>query len=200
MTTRIYEAMFLFDSGTANQWDAVEKEVTRLMERAEADVIGIQRWDERRLAYEIEHRKRGCYVLTHFRADASKIAPMERDAQLSEVILRLLVLRSELNEEQLEAFRKEAAEQATALRDEAKARAEAEKAAEEQKAAEAAAKAPAEPAESKPEQTETATETAGESGEPEAEAKQEAQPAAAPASSEAEKGESEAGDESSSAS
>ncbi len=188
MKTRTYEAMFLFDSAAANQWDAVEKEVVRLMGRADADVVGIKKWDERRLAYDIDHRKRGCYVLTHFRAEASKIAPLERDARLSEMILRLLVLRSELSDEQLEEFRKESAEQAALLRDEAKARADAEKAAEEQKAAEADAKASKTPAEepqaeSQAPKPEAQAETAA--AEP-AEAEAKAEPAAAkPAEAEA---------------
>lgn len=124
MKSRTYEAMFVFDPGIAANWQAVEAEVGRIMERAGAEVIGVSKWDERRLAYEIERRKRACFVLTYFRAPRDRIAGIEQDARLSEVILRLLVVRSDLTEEQLAEFRDKATEQADRLRKEAQERAE----------------------------------------------------------------------------
>ncbi len=90
-----YEAMFLFDPTFGSSFDKCEAEIQRLMDRAEGEVILCRKWDERRLAYRIKGRKRGVYALTFFRAPAEKIVPLERDVQLSEVILRVLVLRAE---------------------------------------------------------------------------------------------------------
>jgi ribosomal protein S6 len=97
-----YEGMFLFDPAVTTDWEAVQAELERLMKRAEARVIVMQRWDERRLAYEIRGRKRAIYALTYFEADPSKIAPLERDVQISEAVLRCLVLRADhLTEEEM---------------------------------------------------------------------------------------------------
>lgn len=90
-----YEAMFLFDPTFGATFENCETEIRRLMSRAEAEILLCQRWDERRLAYKIKGRKRGVYVLVYFKAPADKITPLERDAQLSEQILRLLVLRAD---------------------------------------------------------------------------------------------------------
>ncbi len=90
-----YEAMFLFDPSYATDLARVEQEVGRLAERAGAEIIMARKWDERKLAYEIKGRKRGCYFLAFFRAEPDKIVGMERDAQLSEPILRLLILRAD---------------------------------------------------------------------------------------------------------
>ncbi len=87
-----YEGMFLFDPAVTADWDAVQVELNRLMERAEARVLEMHRWDERRLAYEIRGRKRAIYALVFFEASPTKIGPLERDAQLSESVLRCLVL------------------------------------------------------------------------------------------------------------
>jgi len=84
--------MFLFDPTAASSWEQVEEQVKRLMERAEGEIIKMKRWDERRLTYEVEGRKRGVYVLAFFKAPTEKIAGLERDVQLSEEILRVLVL------------------------------------------------------------------------------------------------------------
>ena len=99
---RTYEAMFLFDPSVGADQTKVQQEVERLMKRAGAEIIMSKKWDERKLAYEIKGRKRGCYVLTFFRADQDKITPLERDVELSESILRVLILKADhLTEEDM---------------------------------------------------------------------------------------------------
>jgi small subunit ribosomal protein S6 len=94
--------MFLFDPAVGAEWSQVEAEVNRLMERCGGQVITWGKWDERRLAFPIKRRKRGLYVLAYFRAAPDKITDLERDAELSESILRLLVLRADhVAEEQM---------------------------------------------------------------------------------------------------
>jgi small subunit ribosomal protein S6 len=88
-----YEGMFLLDPGVLTDWESVQKEIYRILERAEAEVVACSRWDERRLAYEINGRRRGVYALTYFKADPAKIVGIERDVHLSESALRCLILR-----------------------------------------------------------------------------------------------------------
>ena len=90
-----YEAMFLFDPTFAGSFENCETEIKRIMERAEAQIDFLRKWDERRLAYKLKGRKRGVYVLVYFKAPSSKITGLERDALLSENILRVLVLRAD---------------------------------------------------------------------------------------------------------
>ncbi len=90
-----YEAMFLFDPTFGASMEQCEGEVRRLMERAEAELLFCKKWDERRLAYRVDGRKRGVYVLTYFKANPEKIGGIERDTKLSEDILRILILRAD---------------------------------------------------------------------------------------------------------
>lgn len=90
-----YEAMFLFDPTFGATWENCEAEIRRLMERAEGEIIVCRRWDERRLAYKLKGRKRGVYALVYFKAPPNKIGALERDAELSENILRVLILRAD---------------------------------------------------------------------------------------------------------
>ncbi|MEN6309106.1 MAG: 30S ribosomal protein S6 [Anaerohalosphaeraceae bacterium] len=95
-TKRIYEALFLVDSAlAASQWDHVMEAIQKILDRAEARVISVRKWDERKLAYEIAGKSRGTYILAYFECGSSKISPMERDVQLSEDILRVLVVRTD---------------------------------------------------------------------------------------------------------
>ena len=92
---RKYEAMFMFDPAATTDWDKIKAEVDRLMERAEAKVLLCGKWDERRLTYEIHGIKRAIYVLTYFEIEPSKITVLERDAGLSESIIRCLFVRAD---------------------------------------------------------------------------------------------------------
>jgi small subunit ribosomal protein S6 len=90
-----YEGMFLFDSAGARDWAAIDQEVRRLLGRISAEPLVCIKFDERKLAYEIKRRKRGTYVLTYFNAPPERITELERDVQLSESVLRVLVVRAE---------------------------------------------------------------------------------------------------------
>lgn len=102
---RLYEGMFLVDSALAAQdWQKILDEVQRVMDRAEAEVVSLRKWDERRLCYEIQGKDRGTYILVYFNCETSKIGAIERDVQLSELITRVLVLRTDkMSPEEIES-------------------------------------------------------------------------------------------------
>lgn len=91
-----YEAMFLFDPTFGTSYENCEAEIRRLIvDRAGGEIIFCRKWDERRLAYKLKGRKRGVYVLVYFKAPQERVGPLERDAELNENILRVLVLTAE---------------------------------------------------------------------------------------------------------
>lgn len=90
---KLYEAMFLMDVQASADAAAMEAEIRRILGRAEAEILICRKWEDRRLAYEIAGSKRGSYWLTYFNAPPDKVAGIERDVQLSEKVLRVLVLR-----------------------------------------------------------------------------------------------------------
>jgi small subunit ribosomal protein S6 len=93
ITKKLYEAMFLVDSALATDWDGIIKTIQEILKRSEAEVVSLRKWGERKLAYEIDHKSRGTYILCYFRADANRIKEIERTVQLSERIMRILILR-----------------------------------------------------------------------------------------------------------
>lgn len=90
---KLYEAMFVMDVQASADAAAMEAEIRRILGRAEAEILICRKWEDRRLAYEIAGSKRGSYWLTYFNAPTDKVAGIERDVQLSEKVLRVLVLR-----------------------------------------------------------------------------------------------------------
>ena len=96
VTKRLYEGMFLVDSNLAAQdWQKVINEIQRMMKRADAEVVSLKKWDDRRLTYDIQGTSRGTYILVYFNCDTDKVKGIERDVQLSEMIMRVLVLRTD---------------------------------------------------------------------------------------------------------
>ncbi len=149
--TNNYEAMFLVSQAAAHDLGAAVDHVKEVLGRGKADIIAFKKWDERRLAYEIKKQKRGVYFLTYFSADPVNVEIIERQAHLSDDILRIMVLRCDhLSEEEMRA-----ADGQEQLADEVKLRAE--KLAADMAEQEAADKAAAAPAESSPAEQEAET-------------------------------------------
>lgn len=96
VAAKLYEGMFLVDSAVAaSDWQGVNDRIRSIMEKVGAEIVSMNKWDERKLAYDIMGKSRGTYILAYFRVDGSKIAGIERAVQLSEDIMRVLVLSVE---------------------------------------------------------------------------------------------------------
>lgn len=55
----------------------------------------IDDWGTRKLAYEINHKSEGNYVLINFEADPSIVKELERRAQITDQIMKYLVVNKE---------------------------------------------------------------------------------------------------------
>lgn len=95
-TSRLYEGLFLVDQGAvASNFSGTLAHVQEMFDRAEAQVLAIRKWDERRLAHPVKNQKRGTYLLALFRVNPVQIANIERDCNLSEQVLRVMFTTAE---------------------------------------------------------------------------------------------------------
>ena len=93
---KLYEAMFLVDSGeAATDWDGINATIKTILEKAGAEIVSTRKWDERKLAYAINGKGKGTYILCYFKAEGGKLQGIEKDIQLSERIMRALILCAE---------------------------------------------------------------------------------------------------------
>ncbi len=93
---RLYEGMFLVDSALATaDWEGTLAVVENILKRADAEVVAIRKWGERKLAYDIGRKTRGTYILAYFKAEGPRITGIEKDVLLSEKIMRVLILGTE---------------------------------------------------------------------------------------------------------
>jgi len=95
-TTRLYEAMFLVDSNRAGQdWAGITEHIHGIITRHGGEIVNSEKWDERKLTYSVKGHSRATYILVHFNGPPAALQPMFRDLQLSDNVLRVLVLRDE---------------------------------------------------------------------------------------------------------
>ena len=93
--TSVYEAMFLISQSEAADFNGAVAHIEEILGRSNAELVAIRKWDERRLAYEIDKQRRGVYILTYFRAPTQSITGIERDCKLSERVMRVMILSAE---------------------------------------------------------------------------------------------------------
>ncbi|MEM9373539.1 MAG: 30S ribosomal protein S6 [Planctomycetota bacterium] len=151
--TGVYECMFLASQAAAAQFGDLIEHIQEIVGRAHGEIVAMRKWDDRRLAYEIDKQKRGVYILAYISCPADQVGHLERDVQISDRLLRVLVTSAaHLSDEEIAA-----ADDRQALQDEAKMRAERAESGEEEGASKVrlgapeqqpapAAEAPAEPA------------------------------------------------------
>ncbi|MEQ9411923.1 MAG: 30S ribosomal protein S6 [Fuerstiella sp.] len=90
----LYEGMFLVDSNQfANDPDGTTEAIMAILERAGATVVAHRPWQDGKLAYEIEGRRKGLHYLVCFRMPGAGMNVITRQCHLSEVVIRQLVIK-----------------------------------------------------------------------------------------------------------
>lgn len=90
-----YEVMFLASQGAAATLGQLLEHINEVFNRAGAEVIAMRKWDDRRLAFEIDKQKRGVYFLAYIRCAGDMVPHLERDVVVSEQLMRVLVTKAD---------------------------------------------------------------------------------------------------------
>jgi small subunit ribosomal protein S6 len=99
-----YEAMFVLSQAVAADLSAAVSHIRGIIEKAGGNIVAMKKWDERKLAYEIDKQKRAYFLLVYFHAPATRLHEVERSCNLSEQILRNLIIRADhLSVEEMQA-------------------------------------------------------------------------------------------------
>lgn len=90
---KVYETTVVFDPGLEEA--RINEEVDRLSQaigQARGEVLEVQRWGKRKLAYMIRKRRDGSYVHLKHKSPPGHIAEMDRRFRLNESVLRYLTV------------------------------------------------------------------------------------------------------------
>ena len=90
---KTYEALLLVDPTiAAKEWTRVGDDVDRIVKRHGAAVLSVVKFGERKLAFPVKKSNRGTYVVAYFSAPEKVLGKIKADFQLSEVVMRSLIL------------------------------------------------------------------------------------------------------------
>ena len=90
-----YEMIYIIDTGLeeAARKELIEK-VSALIENNGGEIEKVdETWGKRRLAYAIDYKTEGWYVLVNFKAPVELPRELERNLQINENVLRYLVIK-----------------------------------------------------------------------------------------------------------
>jgi small subunit ribosomal protein S6 len=93
---REYEIVYIFDPVMTEDQvnEKLEKFHTQITD-AGGEITAVDHWGKRQLAYPINKKTSGYYVVVQFTADATALPEMERRLKLDEELVRYLIVLSE---------------------------------------------------------------------------------------------------------
>lgn len=94
---RDYEIVYIFDSAVDHS--IIEQKLERFNALVAGDgggeIVAVEHWGKRQLAYPIRKHENGYYVVVQFRTTPDRLPEFERAIKLDEEVLRHLVVLSE---------------------------------------------------------------------------------------------------------
>lgn len=95
-TLRLYETIFILRSDLSDeQADEVARTILGELARLNLDVVHLESWGKKRLAYMVKKHKYGYYTLAYFRGEAEQIGKLERFYRINEQVIKSIVVRVE---------------------------------------------------------------------------------------------------------
>lgn len=91
-----HEVIIILDPALTE--DGVEREISGVREIAAkkgGEVLEVQKWGKKRLAYEVKKRREGQYVLMKMGGMGKVVADLERHFRITETILKGMIVRAE---------------------------------------------------------------------------------------------------------
>lgn len=91
---RPYEMMYILDARLDEEsQNAINERVKETIGKIGGTLDKVESWGRRRLAYPIQKKTDGVYMLSHFDADSRNLKELTRVLNITEGLLRHLVIR-----------------------------------------------------------------------------------------------------------
>jgi len=94
LANRVYEVMYIAAPDTADDDIAkLNDGITKLVEKEGGTVQVVEGWGRRRMAYPINKKTEGYYVLLEIEGSGQEIAELERRFRVNDLIMRYMTVR-----------------------------------------------------------------------------------------------------------
>ena len=104
---RIYEELFIVrPDATEEEIDAYIEQISQAITSADGTVDKVEKWGVRRLAYRVEKRNEGYYVLIQFTAGPNVAKEIERRMRVTDLVIKFITVRIDEKLKKIEKRRK----------------------------------------------------------------------------------------------
>ncbi len=91
-----YESMYIIKPDVDEETTtALVERFKELIESNNGEIVKLDKWGKRRLAYPIDDYTEGFYVLMHFKSDAEIAKELERLQRISDDVIRYMTVKLE---------------------------------------------------------------------------------------------------------
>ena len=95
----IYENIFILNPDlNDDEVKATVEKIEGLIKENSGEMIDVEQWGKKKLAYEVNKERYGYYFLTHFEGDAKLISELERNFKLIGDVMKYIIIRLKKNE------------------------------------------------------------------------------------------------------
>jgi small subunit ribosomal protein S6 len=105
---RVYEELFIIrPDATDEEIDPVVEQLSGVVTNGGGTVDKVDKWGVRKLAYRVQKRNEGYYVLMQFTAGPDSVKEIERRLRVSDLVLKFITVRIDEKLKKIEKRRKE---------------------------------------------------------------------------------------------
>lgn len=94
VTGNVYETIIIFKPTLSDE--EIEKAVNKIKEiisKEKGEVITVENWGKRKLAYDVKKQKKGNYILLRYKGKGTIVTELERNCRLDDAVIRFLTVR-----------------------------------------------------------------------------------------------------------
>ena len=104
---RIYEELFIVppEAGEQEQ-DALIEQITQVITSSGGSIRKTDKWGLRKLAYRVQKRAEGQYILIQFESKPETVREIERRLRVSDLVLKFITVRIDEKLKRLEKIKK----------------------------------------------------------------------------------------------
>ncbi|MEK6583720.1 MAG: 30S ribosomal protein S6 [Nitrospirota bacterium] len=108
----MYESIFILKPSISDE--DVQKTIVKMegIVKQGAEIIAVENWGKKKLAYEVAKEKRGVYVLLRFQGKGDNISEIERNYRIDDNVIKFLTVK--LDKKEIEQLKKKEAATAVA--------------------------------------------------------------------------------------
>lgn len=91
---RPYEALYIVHPELSDEdVEAIMEKYKQVVESQGGEVESVNRWDKRRLAYEVKGQREGIYVLMNFKSEPKAASELDRLQKIGDDVMRHIIVR-----------------------------------------------------------------------------------------------------------